>query len=157
MVNKFWLNAISVNANSKNVDKNYYQSDEEFTTAKNETLNSPAIFGENIVIKVADKNASNRDLQARDILAKYISGVSGFNNILGSAMEDAFIKANLDDFTENGILERDGEEFRNYLFNSSKSDGNVSMPTLQKLENGDEVYIIGTEMFDKYGNIYKQE
>ena len=156
MTCKFWLNAISVNNISSEVDKNYYQSDVNFTNAKKQTFASPAIFGEEVCVKVSDKEASNKDLQARDILAKYISGVSGYNNILGSPMELAFINSNSDDFLEKGFVEREGKSYKNYLFDTNRSDGNISMPTLQKLENGDEVYVIGTQMFDKYGNIYKQ-
>ena len=156
MGNKFWLNSITVNKEQQTVGKNYYQSDENFAKAKKRTLNSPAIFGETTNINVFNENASNRDLQARDILAKYISGVSGYNNILGSEMEKAFIDANPDDFLESGTVERDNKQFKNYLFDNDRSDGNISMPTLQKLKNGDEVYVIGSQMFDKYGNIYEQ-
>ena len=70
MGNKFWLNSITVNKAQQTVDKNYYQSDENFAKAKKRTLNSPAIFGETTNINVFNENASNRDLQARDICCR---------------------------------------------------------------------------------------
>ena len=154
----FWLNKIRTNREEQKVDKKYYTSDTDFQSAKEKTKNTPAIFGEEVVVNVTNNNATARDLQARDILAKYISGVSGYHSILGSAMEDAFIKANADDFTANGTLERNGKEYNNYSFNADTSDGNITMPTLQSYthKNGtvEEFYVIGDRTFNADGTVY---
>ena len=152
------LNTITVNSSKSNqIGTNYYQNDNVFQKAKNETKNSPAIFGEKVMIEVTNTESSPRDLQVRDILAKYIGGVSGFNNILGSALEKAFVALNKDDFEITGTVDRNGEKYNVYSLDYNNADGKVTdgileMPTLQQDENGNEFYVIGTQKFDKFGN-----
>ncbi|MBQ2870807.1 hypothetical protein IJE86_03785 [bacterium] len=148
----FQLNGISVNANTNtNVRPNYYANDDAFAKAKEATKNTPIIFGETVIADVSDKKASMRDLQARDILAKYIGGVSGFKQIMGSKLEAAFIEANKDDFVKTGTVERDGKTYDVYTFNAETSDGKISMPTLQQNEQGEQFYVMGDASYKADG------
>ena len=116
------------------------------------TKNSPEVHGETAVIDISDRNASARDLQARDILAKWIGGVSGFKQIMGSKLEKEFIEANKDDFKQTGTVVRDGKEYPVYSFNKETSDGKVSMPTLQKDDDGKEFYMMSGKSFKADGS-----
>ena len=146
------FNSISVNKKTdSNVKPNYYANDDRFAIAKEMTKKSPEIHGETAVVDITDKKASTRDLQARDILAKWLGGVSGFKQIMGSPLEKAFIDANPEDFKQTGTVTRDGKEYPVYTFDAKTSDGKVSMPTLQQTKNGQEFYMMGEKSYNADG------
>ena len=151
------LNAVTVNGNkSDRIGTNYYQNDDAFQRAKDTTKSTPAIFGEKVTVELTNDESLQRDLRIIDILAKYIGGVSGLNNILGSALEKAVYNANKDDFEEM-VVTKDGKDYKSYRLDYNDVDGRITdgileMPTLQQDENGNEFYVIGTQKFDKFGN-----
>jgi len=89
------------------------------------------------------------------ILAKYIGGASGDDDILGSALEDAFINANSEDFDSTKIVERGGKTYKNHMFDSDKSDGYITMPTLQNYK-GTEVYELNGKFYNKNGSVFDE-
>ncbi len=146
------LKSISINGETdNNVKPKYYANDEKFAIAKEMTKNSPEIHGETAVVEIRDKGATSRDLQARDILAKWIGGVSGFNQIMGSELEQEFIKANPEDFRQTGTVERNGKKYPVFTFDAKSSDGKVSMPTLQQNKKGEVFYMMGDKSYNADG------
>ena len=146
------LNSITTNGNTTtDVRPKYYANDDKFAIAKAMTKATPQVHGETSIVDISDKGSSARDLQARDILAKWIGGVSGYNQIMGSELEAEFIKANPDDFKQTGTVVRNGKEYPVYSFNAETSDGKVSMPTLQKDKNGNEFYMMGDTSYNADG------
>ena len=152
------LNGITVNNGTKdtNVKSNYYANDAAFTSTKEQTKKTP-IFDQ-VVADVSDNKASLRDLQARDILAKYLGGVSGYKQIMGTPLEKAFIEANKDDFKKSGTVERDGKKYDVYTFNAKTSDGKITLPSAEiSKEDGSEVFALNGGIFNKNGSGYISE
>ena len=146
------LKSISINGETDNkVKPKYYANDEKFKIAKELTRKSPEIHGETAVVEITDNGATSRDLQARDILAKWIGGVSGFNQIMGSELEQEFIKANPEDFKQTGTVERNGKKYPVFTFDAKSSDGKVSMPTLQQNKKGEVFYMMGDKSYKADG------
>ena len=156
----FQLNSVSVNGQnmSSPIKPNYYANDDVFSQAKAKTAETPQVYGETTEVDVTDQNSSMRDLQVRDILAKYIGGVSGYKQIMGSDLEAAFIAANKEDFVKTGEAKRDGKQFDVYNFNAATSDNKLTMPTLQiNPRTGEEMYVLGDKCFTKEGKEIKTE
>ena len=142
------LEGYTVNGQQTAKNNNYYTNN--FDDVKKATADTKDISGEKVIFEISDKDASKRDLQARDILGKYL-GESGYKTVLGTEMWKRFVEENNDDFKQNGTIERDGKIYPVYTFNKQSSDGKITMPTLQKNNLGEEFYILGDQTFDLKG------
>ena len=133
--------------------QNYYRQQDIFTAFKEHTKQTKEI--DNVHIDITDDDASKRDKQAFDILARPYN-MSGFKVMKDSDMFDALVRLNGNDFTI-GINDR-GEEV--VLFDPTKSDGKIKICSVEQDENGNEYYAIEDEdgqiqKFDTEGNIIK--
>lgn len=153
------LNSLNMGGDSKPLKpapgdtQNYYRQQDVFTAFKEHTKQTKEI--ENVHIDITNDDASTRDKQAFDILARPYN-MSGFKVMKDSDMFDALVRANNDDFTI-GINDR-GEEV--VLFDPTKSDGKIKLCSVEQDENGNEYYAIEDrdgqiQKFDTEGNIIK--
>ena len=115
--------------------KNFYRQQDVFTQFKEHTKQTKEV--DNVSVNVTDDDASTRDKQAFDILARPYN-MSGFKVMKDSDMFNQLVKINGDDFTI-GINDR-GEEV--ILYDRTKSDGKVRICSVEQDENGNEYYAI---------------
>lgn len=145
------LQSYTVNGQQTAKNNNYYTNN--FDDVKKATADTKDISGEKVIFEISDKDASKRDLQARDVLGKYM-GKSGYNIVMGSSLWQAFVKANGDDFNETSKVTRNGEEYSVFTFDRSKSDGKISMPTLQRNpQTGEQFYELNGKAYTLDGNL----
>ena len=153
------LNSLNMGGDNKplrpaqNDTQNYYRQQDVFSAFKEHTQKTKEI--DNVHIDITDNDASKRDKQAFDILARPYN-MSGFKVMKNSDMFDALVKMNKGDFTI-GINDR-GEEV--VLFDPAKSDGKIKICSVEQDENGNEYYALEDEdgqiqKFDTEGNIIK--
>ena len=144
------LNSLNMGGDNKplqpaqNDTQNFYRQQDVFSAFKEHTRKTKEI--DNVHIDITDDDASKRDKQAFDILARPYN-ISGFRVMKDSDMFYTLVEINGDDFTV-GINDK-GEEV--ILYNSTKSDGKVRLCSVEEDENGNEYYAIE----DDNGNVHK--
>lgn len=149
MVDELKLNALNVQGQdplkpAEGDTQNFYRQQDIFTQFKEHTKQTKEV--EDVSVNVTDDNASKRDKQAFDILARPYN-MSGFKVMKDSDMFNQLVKINGDDFTI-GMNDR-GEEV--ILYDTTKSDGKVRICSVEQDENGNEYYAIE----DDEGNVHK--
>ena len=130
--------------------KNYYQNDSTIETTKAITkLTSAWDF---VQAKVKDTGAKQKDLSAKNILAKY-TGTAEYK-ILGSEIEKHFVEVNANDFKKLETKNYDGKEFTDYGFDAEQSDGAITLPSTETDSDGTEYCALGGKTFTIDGKPY---